>query len=58
MFTTIRGVSTGLYTTSTSEEWYYILEDSKASIVAVENQKLLDKIIEVLLLYVSTYMFI
>ena len=47
MFTTFRGLSTGIYTTSTAEECRYILENSRANIVVVENQEQLNKILEV-----------
>ena len=42
-----RGLSTGIYTTNSPEACYYILENCKANIVVVENQKQLDKILEV-----------
>ena len=42
------GLSTGIYTTNSPEACYYILDDSKANIAVVENQKQLDKILEVL----------
>ena len=45
--TIIRGLSAGIYTTSTAERCHYILNNSKADIVVVENQKQLDKILEV-----------
>ena len=41
------GLSTGIYTTNSPEACYYILENCKANIVVVENQKQLDKILEV-----------
>ena len=47
MLTIIRGLSTGVYTTNSPEACYYILENCKANIVVVENQKQLDKILEV-----------
>ena len=51
MFTINRGLSTGIYTTSNPEECHYILKDCKANIVVVivvvENQKQLDKVLEV-----------
>ena len=42
------GLSTGIYTTNSPEACYFILDDSKANIVVVEDQKQLDKILEVL----------
>ncbi|XP_065884225.1 long-chain-fatty-acid--CoA ligase ACSBG2-like [Dysidea avara] len=41
------GLSTGIYTTNSPEACHYILENCKANIVVVENQKQLDKIIEI-----------
>ena len=43
----IRGLSTGIYATNSPEACHYILENCKANIVVVENQKQLDKILEV-----------
>ena len=47
VFTIIRGVSTGIHATNSSEVCQYILKDCKACIVVVENSKLLDTIVEV-----------
>ena len=47
VLTIIRGLSTGIYTTNSPEACHYILENSKANIVVVEDQKQLDKILEV-----------
>jgi len=57
VFAYIRGLSTGIYTTNSPEACHYILEDCKANIVVVENQKQLDKILEVYFL-VHEYLFI
>ena len=54
VFTIIRGVSTGIHATSTSEVCQYILKDCKAHIVVVENAKLLDTIVEVSMCHVYT----
>ena len=37
-----RGVGCGIYTTNTAEACKFILEDSKAQIVVVENKQQLD----------------
>lgn len=42
-----RGIVTGIYTTNTPEACYYIAYDCKANIIVVENQKQLDKIMQV-----------
>jgi len=56
---TVRGLSTGIYTTNTPEACHYILENSRANIVMVENQKQLDKILAVMLAckYLFHYLF-
>ena len=46
-FTIFRGLPTGMYTTNSTEDCLYVLKDSKATLVVVENQKFLDKILEV-----------
>ena len=48
VFTIVRGLSTGIYTTNTPEACHYILENCKANVVVVENQKQLDKILAVM----------
>lgn len=40
-------MSAGIYTTNGPEACHYIIEDCKANIVVVENQKQLDKILQV-----------
>ena len=42
-----RGLPTGIYTTSKPEECHFVANDCKANIIVVENQKQLDKILEV-----------
>ena len=44
----VRGLSTGIYTTNSPEACHYILENSRANIVMVENQMQLDKILKVI----------
>lgn len=39
----------GIYATNTPEACQYVASDSKANIIVVENQKQLDKILQVLL---------
>ena len=51
VLTIIRGLPTGIYTTNDPEACYYILENSKANIVVIEDQKQLDKILEVAMIY-------
>ncbi|KAM3828530.1 long-chain-fatty-acid--CoA ligase ACSBG1 [Vipera latastei] len=41
------GIVTGIYTTSSPEACHYIAHDCRANIVVVENQKQLDKIIQI-----------
>ncbi|XP_065885926.1 long-chain-fatty-acid--CoA ligase ACSBG2-like [Dysidea avara] len=41
------GLSTGIYTTNSTEVCHYILNSSRANIIVVENQKLLDKILKI-----------
>ncbi|XP_065884226.1 long-chain-fatty-acid--CoA ligase ACSBG2-like [Dysidea avara] len=41
------GLSTGMYTANSPEACHYILENCKANIVVVENQKQLEKILEI-----------
>lgn len=41
------GIVTGIYTTNSPEACHYIAHDCRANIVVVENQKQLDKIIQV-----------
>jgi len=53
VITTIRGLSTGIYTTSTAEECHHILENSRANIVVVEDQNQLNKILEVFFLVLN-----
>jgi len=42
-----RGVSTGIYATSSPDGCYYVLENSRANIVIVDEQEQLDKILKV-----------
>lgn len=39
---------TGIYATNSPEACQYVASDSKANIIVVENQKQLDKILQVL----------
>nr|XP_020640503.1 long-chain-fatty-acid--CoA ligase ACSBG1 isoform X1 [Pogona vitticeps] len=41
------GIVTGIYTTSSPEACHYIAHDCRANIIVVENQKQLDKIIQI-----------
>lgn len=42
---------TGIYATNSPEACHYVAHDSKANIIVVENQKQLDKILQVKLLF-------
>jgi len=55
VFILIRGLSTGMYTTNSPEACYYVLRDSKAAVVVVEN-KYLKRIFEVqyVIMYAAT----
>lgn len=47
---------TGIYATNSPEACQYVASDSKANIIVVENQKQLDKILQVLLrIYIYLY---
>lgn len=47
---------TGIYATNSPEACHYVASDSKADILVVENQRQLDKILQVLsLLYAKFY---
>ncbi|XP_032926145.1 long-chain-fatty-acid--CoA ligase ACSBG1 isoform X2 [Catharus ustulatus] len=41
------GIVTGIYTTNSPEACYYMVHDSKTDIMVVENQKQLDKIMQI-----------
>ena len=57
VFTIIRGLSTGIYTTSSPDNCCYVLKNSKATIVVVEDYKFLNKIVEVCVItYICTVM--
>uniref|UniRef100_A0A3B4U2G5 Long-chain-fatty-acid--CoA ligase ACSBG1 n=1 Tax=Seriola dumerili TaxID=41447 RepID=A0A3B4U2G5_SERDU len=43
------GIMTGIYATNSPEACQYVASDSKANIIVVENQKQLDKILQVLM---------
>lgn len=47
----IRGIMTGIYATNSPEACYYVAHDSRANIIVVENQKQLDKILQVIILF-------
>ncbi len=42
-----RGLPTGIYTTNNPEACQYVAHNCKANIIVVENQKQLDKILQV-----------
>lgn len=42
---------TGIYATNSPEACHYLASDSRANIIVVENQKQLDKILQVISLY-------
>uniref|UniRef100_A0A8C4I2X6 Long-chain-fatty-acid--CoA ligase ACSBG1 n=1 Tax=Dicentrarchus labrax TaxID=13489 RepID=A0A8C4I2X6_DICLA len=42
------GIMTGVYATNSPEACQYVVSDSKANIIVVENQKQLDKILQIL----------
>ncbi len=41
----------GIYTTNSSDACLYVAKDSRANVIVVENQKQLDKILQVTLVY-------
>ncbi|XP_053371479.1 long-chain-fatty-acid--CoA ligase ACSBG1 [Clarias gariepinus] len=41
------GIMTGIYTTNSPEACHYVASDSRANIIVVENQKQLDKILQI-----------
>ena len=41
------GLSAGIYTTNSPEACWYVLNDCEANVVVVENEKQLEKILEV-----------
>ncbi|MFT7806763.1 long-chain-fatty-acid-CoA ligase ACSBG1 [Arapaima gigas] len=43
------GIMTGIYATNSPEACHYVASDSRANIIVVENQKQLDKILQVVL---------
>lgn len=50
LYSSYRGIMTGIYATNSPEACQYVAVDSKANIIVVENQKQLDKILQVSLL--------
>lgn len=49
LLSSYRGIMTGIYATNSPEACQYVASDSKSNIIVVENQKQLDKILQVLL---------
>ena len=47
LFILFRGLPTGIHATNGPGTCHYVLEDSKSNVVLVENQKQLDKILQV-----------
>ena len=43
----LSGLSAGIYATNGPDAFHYILEDCKANVIVIENQKQLDKILQV-----------
>ena len=43
-----RGIAAGIYTTNSPEACQFVADDCKANVLVVENQKQLDKILQVL----------
>lgn len=54
MYSSYRGIVAGIYATNSPEACQYVASDSKANIIVVENQKQLDKILQVTLLKYRT----
>ena len=50
-----RGLAAGVYTTNSPEACQYVLENCKANIVVVENDKQLQKILQVSRVYVHVH---
>lgn len=42
-----RGIATGIYSTNSPEACHYVANDSRANIIMVENQKQLDKVMQI-----------
>uniref|UniRef100_A0A8D0H6A6 Long-chain-fatty-acid--CoA ligase ACSBG1 n=1 Tax=Sphenodon punctatus TaxID=8508 RepID=A0A8D0H6A6_SPHPU len=47
VFALYRGIVTGIYTTNSPEACHYTVHDCRANIIVVENQKQLDKIMQI-----------
>lgn len=43
-----RGLAAGIYTTNSPEACYYVAHDCEANVLVVENEKQLEKILQVL----------
>ena len=50
-----RGLAAGIYTTNNPEACHFVADNCKANIIVVENQKQLDKILEVSVAVTETY---
>ena len=50
-----RGVPTGIYATNTPEACYIVADNCEANIIVVEDQKQLDKILEVSIVFSQRY---
>ena len=50
---THRGLAAGIYTTNGPDACHYVANDCKANIIVVENQKQLDKILEVYMHFIQ-----
>lgn len=47
-----RGLATGIYTTNSTEACHYVAANAEANILVVENQKQLEKILQVEILFI------
>ena len=50
-----RGLAAGIYATNNPEACHFVADNCKANIIVVENQKQLDKILEVSVAVTETY---
>ena len=52
-----RGLAVGMYTTNNSEACHFVADNCKANVIVVENQKQLDKILEVSVTVTEVYFY-
>ena len=52
-----RGLAAGIYATNNSEACHFVADNCKANVIVVENQKQLDKILEVSVAVTEAYFY-